>query len=184
MNVILTGMRGTGKSSIGRQLAAMLGYTFVDTDARIEARAGARIADIVARHGWEHFRALERQVVARVASDDHQVISTGGGTLIDPENAAQCKAGGLIVLLICAIPVLQRRLRVGTNRPSLTGNSSAVDELAPVWEARRAQYQAVADLTYDVSVESTNHLQDIQRKAAAVRDLLHNTPRFHSKDAK
>lgn len=184
MNVILTGMRGTGKSSIGRQLAALLGYTFVDTDTRIEVLAGARIADIVARHGWEHFRALERQVVARVAGGNTQVISTGGGTLIDPENATQLKAGGLVVLLVCDLAVLRRRIRGGTNRPSLTGNSSAIDELAQVWETRRAQYQTVADLTYDVSVESTNPLRDIQRKAAAVRDLLQNTPRFHSQHAR
>ena len=68
VNVILTGLRGTGKSSVGKVLAQRLGFTFVDTDTLIEEVAGSRIAAIVAQHGWEHFRALERQVVARVAA--------------------------------------------------------------------------------------------------------------------
>ena len=87
MNVILTGLRGTGKSSVGKVLAQRLGFTFVDTDTRIEELAGCRIATIVAQHGWEHFRALERQVVTGVAATDRHVVAAGGGTLIDEENA-------------------------------------------------------------------------------------------------
>lgn len=183
MNVILTGMRGTGKSGIGKLLARQLGFTFVDTDAAIEALGGACIADIVARHGWEHFRALERQVVARIATGDRQVVATGGGTLMEAENAARLKAGGIVVLLVCAIPILQRRIRSGTNRPSLTGQGSAVDELSQVWEARRDRYLAVADVTYDVSLESTDSRQDLQRKAAAVQGLLQQATHFPSNTA-
>lgn len=178
MNVILTGMRGTGKSSIGKLLAELLGFTFVDTDTIIETLAGSRIAEIVAQHGWEHFRALERQAVVQVAGRDAQVIATGGGTLTDPDNAERLKASGLVVLLVCQIPVLQRRIGGGANRPSLTGQRSATEELAQVWETRRERYLAVADLTYDVSTESANSLRDLQRKAAAVHALLQRTPSF------
>jgi shikimate kinase len=168
-------MRGTGKSSLGRLLASLLGFAFVDTDAAIETLTGVRIADLVACHGWEHFRALERQVVTQVTTEDRQVIATGGGTLIDEENAQRLKACGVVVLLLCAVPILQRRLGAGENRPSLTGQGSAVAELEHVWNARRARYLAVADLSYDVSAESVNSMQDLQHKARAIQELLQQT---------
>lgn len=178
MNVILTGLRGTGKSSIGRVLAQHLGFGFVDTDTQIEAQAQCRIADLVAQHGWAHFRALERHVVTQVAATDRQVIATGGGTLIDDTNAALLKRQGLVVLLVCALPVLQRRIIGETNRPSLTGQGSATTELEQVWEARRTRYETVADLRYDVSAESANDLQDVTTKATAIATLVYQHPRF------
>lgn len=178
MNVILTGMRGTGKSSLGAILAERLGFAFVDTDVAIETLAGVRIADIVARHGWDHFRALERQVVANIVAADRQVIASGGGTLIDEENAARLKVQGIVVLLVCALPILQHRIVGGGNRPSLTGQGSAVAELAEVWQARQERYASVADLTYDVSMESDDPMQDLQRKAAAIHTLLLQAARF------
>lgn len=178
MNVILTGLRGTGKSSIGQTLARRLGLSFLDTDTAIESLAGHRVSEIVAQHGWEHFRALERQVIQRVATLDRQVVAAGGGTLMDPENARLLKAQGLVILLVCALPVLQRRIALSTNRPSLTGQGSAAVELAEVWEARRAHYYAAADMVYDVSGETTDPAKDVQRKAAAIEALLRHTPRF------
>lgn len=172
MNVILTGMRGTGKSSIGVQLAGRLAYAFVDTDVAIEALAGYPIAEIVTRHGWNHFRALERQVVAQIADADHQVVAAGGGTLIDPGNAAQLKARGIVILLECEIPRLQRRIGPGINRPSLTGHHSPVEELMQVWLARKPHYYAAADLSYDVSTESDDMTQDLHDKATALQQLL------------
>jgi shikimate kinase len=172
VNVILTGMRGTGKSSLGAILAARLGFAFVDTDVAIEACAGGRIADIVAQHGWSHFRTLERRVVACIAAVDRQVIATGGGTLIDEENAACLKAQGIVVLLVCDLPILQRRIAGEKNRPALTQQGSAVTELAEVWQTRRTRYFAVADLTYDVSTESDDPAQDLSDKAVALHALL------------
>jgi len=180
VNVILTGLRGTGKSSVGKMLAQRLNFAFVDTDTRIEALAGRRIATIVAQHGWEHFRALERQVVTQVAATDRHVVAAGGGTLIDAENTKLLKVRGIVVLLICELSILQRRLALGSNRPSLTGQGSAAVELAQVWEARRERYHSVADVMYDVSVESVNVMEDLERKAADIEALLHQTPCFHT----
>ena len=179
MNVILTGLRGTGKSSVGKVLAQRLNFAFVDTDTRIEELAGCRITAIVAQHGWEHFRALERQVVTQVAATDRHVVAAGGGTLIDAENARLLKTHGVVILLVCDLSILQRRLALGSNRPSLTGQASAAVELTQVWEARRERYQAVADGTYDVSAESVNVVEDLERKAADIEALLHQTPYFH-----
>ena len=183
VNVVLTGMRGTGKSSIGAVLAERLGFAFIDTDAAIEELAGCRIAEIVARHGWNHFRALERQVVARTLPADRQVIAAGGGTLIDEENAVRLKERGLVVLLLCDASILQRRIASTETRPSLTGTGSAVTELTEVWQARCARYYAVADVTYDVSAESDDSAQDLQHKAAAIHALLLYNPTFMADDA-
>jgi len=180
VNVILTGLRGTGKSSVGKVLAQRLNFAFVDTDTRIEKLAGSRVATIVAQHGWEHFRALEHQVVTQVAATDRHVVAAGGGTLIDAENARLLKTRGVVVLLICELSILQHRLALGSNRPSLTGQGSAVVELAQVWEARRECYHAVADVTYDVSAESINVEEDLERKAADIEALLHQTSCFHT----
>ena len=160
-------------------LAQRLHFAFVDTDTRIEGLAGCRIATIVAQHGWEHFRVLERQVVTQVAATDRHVVAAGGGTLIDAENARLLKVRGVVVLLSCEISVLQRRLALGSNRPSLTGQGSAALELAEVWEARRERYHSIADVTYDVSAESVNVMEDLARKAADIEALLRQTPGFH-----
>jgi len=172
VNVVLTGMRGTGKSSIGAALAARLGFAFCDTDQAIERLAGCRIAAIVAQHGWEHFRELESQGVSQIAAQDQQVIAAGGGTLIDKNNAAQLKAHGVVILFLCDLAVLQRRIDGEGNRPSLTGQGSAVSELHDVWQARRERYHALADMTYDVTAESQHAAQDVQQKAAAIHALL------------
>jgi len=180
VNVILTGLRGTGKSSVGKVLAQRLNFAFVDTDTRIENLAGCRIAAIVAQHGWEHFRLLERQVVTQVAATDRHVVATGGGTLIDAENTRLLKTRGVVVLLVCDLSILQRRLALDSNRPSLTGQGSAAVELAQVWEARWERYHAVADVTYDVSAESANVVENLARKAADIEALLHQTPCFRT----
>lgn len=184
MNVILTGMRGTGKSSIGALLADRLAYAFVDTDTAIEALAGCPIAAIVAQHGWDHFRALERQIVAQIATSDHQVIAAGGGTLIDQANVAHLKAGGIVVLLLCDIELLQRRLRWESNRPPLTAQGSAVDELTHVWQARQTHYYAAADLVYDVSAQSADLTIDLHEKAKTLHHLLEQHGRFRSDAAR
>ncbi len=172
MNVILTGMRGTGKSSIGSVLAERLAFRFIDTDEVIETLAGQRIADIVAQHGWTHFRDLEREAVTQCAASDRHVIAVGGGTLMDEVNTERLKAAGVVVLLLCDLSILQRRISGEGNRPSLTGQGSAGAELANVWETRRERYHAVADMTFDVSEETGDLAQDTRHKAAQVATLL------------
>ena len=178
MNVVLTGLRGSGKSTIGRVLARLLGYGFRDTDKDIVRRAGTSINDIVARHGWDHFRALERQEMAEVARLNKHVIAVGGGALIDEENAQVVKESSIVVLLVCDLPVLAARIARHSHRPSLTGQGPAEAEIAQVWAERRERYHAVADLTYDVSAQSRSESDDLRRKAEAIRRLLQQTDRF------
>ena len=96
----------------------------------------------------------------------------GGGTLMDDANAERLKTQGVVVLLLCDLAILQRRISGGHNRPSLTGRGSAEAELANVWETRRARYHAVADLTFDVAEETADVAQDTARKAEQVQALL------------
>ena len=93
---------------------------------------------------------------------------------MDEANAAILKAQGIVVLLESELPVLQKRISGQGNRPSLTGQDTAVGELATVWETRRERYYAVADLTYDVSAESSDPSHDVRQKAEAIHALLLN----------
>ena len=178
MNVVLTGLRGTGKSTLGRALARRLGYGFRDTDQDIVRRTGMSINDVVAQHGWDHFRTLERQVVTDAARLRKHVIAAGGGALIDEDNAHSLKESSVVVLLVCDLPVLAARIARHSHRPSLTGQGPAAAEIAQVWEERRERYHAVADLTYDVSAQSRNEGDDLRRKAEAIHRLLQQTDRF------
>ena len=94
MNITLIGFMGTGKTTVGKRLAKRLGWEFVDLDALIEARTGRAIADIFTQHGEPVFRRLEQRWIRRVARGDQQVIATGGGAFLDPENRRLLKSGG------------------------------------------------------------------------------------------
>ncbi len=118
-NLVLTGFMGTGKSSVGRLAAAQLQYSFVDTDALVEAKAGKNIARIFAQDGETAFRDLERQVVLELAGRDRAVISTGGGLVVDPENLASLKEHALVVCLCASPETIYERTRYTSHRPLL-----------------------------------------------------------------
>lgn len=144
--VVLTGFMGTGKTEVGRRLAARLDAPFVDTDALVESAAGRTIADIFAHDGEPHFRALERDAVARACAVEGAVIATGGGTLLDPENRRRLTAAGPVVCLTAAPEEVVRRVR-GETRPLLAG---APDRLARVRELLAARREAYEGATFTV----------------------------------
>lgn len=109
MNVILTGFMGTGKSTVGRRLAAQLGWAFVDTDHLIEQRHGP-IPQIFEDRGEEAFRAFEREVATDLAQHDHRVISTGGRLMLDPQASDALSASGRVFCLSADVEELTRRL--------------------------------------------------------------------------
>ncbi len=155
-NIILTGMRGTGKTTLGTVLAAHLGWNFMDLDEWIEQKSGKSGHELVMNEGWEKFRALEKEAVAACNELEKTVIATGGGTLMDEDNAARLKKNGIVILLIAEFATLQKNLAESHARPSLTGQGSAADELETVWEDRRNRYHAVADL-----IHNTTHGMDL-----------------------
>ena len=146
MNIVLIGYRGVGKSTVARMLGERLpGWTVVSTDAEVVARAKRLISEIVKEFGWDYFRDLESAVCRDVAAGDRQIIDTGGGVILRPENVAALKRNGRLFWLTAEVPTIHARIGGDTQRPSLTGTKSFLEEIAEVLEARRQQYQAAAD---------------------------------------
>ena len=137
-SIVLVGMMGVGKSSIGRRLGARLGVPFVDADAEIEKAAGMSIADIFARHGEADFRSGEARVIARLLDGGPQVLATGGGAVMNADTRAAIKAKGVSIWLSAEFDVLMRRINKRKNdRPMLHDRRSGRD-LAPIAGRARA----------------------------------------------
>src|SRR6266566_9641795 len=118
-SIVLIGMMGAGKSSIGRRLAARLGIAFVDADAEIEAAAGMTIEDIFANYGEDSFRSGETRVIARLLDAGPQVLATGGGAFMNAETRATIRTNGVAVWLKADYELLLRRVKRRTDRPML-----------------------------------------------------------------
>ncbi len=145
MNIVLIGYRGTGKSTVGKVLAARLGRELVSTDAEIVKRTKQAIPEIVAQHGWEHFRDVESDVCRDLAERDQLVVDTGGGAILRPQNVEVLKRNGILFWLTATVDTITTRIGGDTQRPSLTSNKSFVDEIQEVLRDRVPNYQAAAD---------------------------------------
>ncbi|MBI3996574.1 MAG: shikimate kinase [Candidatus Omnitrophica bacterium] len=152
MNVILIGFMGTGKTTVGKRLAKRLGWEFVDVDQLIEARAKIPIARIFAERGEPVFRRMERRCIGRVIHGHHQVIATGGGAVVDPQNRARLRASGLVVCLTARPAVILSRVgRKPAMRPMLEkSHANPLSRIRSLMQERAAAY-AKADLTIDTS---------------------------------
>jgi len=118
-HVVLVGLMGAGKTSVGRRLAQRLGLHFVDSDHAIEESARMTIPEIFATLGEAEFRAGERKVIARLLNEKQQVIATGGGAFMDAETRARIRERGVSLWLNAELPVLMRRVQRRQNRPLL-----------------------------------------------------------------
>ena len=139
-SIVLVGMMGAGKSSIGRRLAHRLALGFVDADSEIEAAAGMTIAEIFASYGEPYFRSGEQRVIARLLDSGPQVLATGGGAFMNAETRAGIRAKGLSVWLKAEFDVLMKRVRrrATADRPMLQGDPAQrirqlIDERYPVY---------------------------------------------------
>jgi len=144
-SIVLVGMPGSGKTSIGRRLAQYLGVEFVDADQEIEAAAGMSIPDIFSQHGEPYFRAGEARVIARLLDKGPQVIATGGGAFASPDTRALVRARALSIWLKADVDLLLRRVKRKNDRPLLrVADPEAV--LKRLLAEREAVY-AEADIT-------------------------------------
>ncbi|MDX2234824.1 MAG: shikimate kinase, partial [Hyphomonadaceae bacterium] len=145
--IVLVGLMGAGKTTIGRRLAAVLNLPFVDADEEIERAAGLPVSEIFARHGEPEFRRGERAVIARLLQGGPHVLATGGGAFMDPETRALVRERAVSVWLRADIEVLMRRVEKRDTRPLLRGdNPRAVMERLM---AERHPIYAEADVTVD-----------------------------------
>jgi len=149
-SIVLVGMMGSGKSSVGRRLAQSLDLTFVDADKEIEQAAGCSISEIFAEHGEPYFRDGERRVIARLLGEGPQVLATGGGAVMNAETRDNIAANGVSVWLRAELPVLMKRVRRRSNRPLL----QADDPDAVMQKLMNERHPVYAQA--DITVESRN----------------------------
>jgi shikimate kinase len=144
-SIVLVGMMGAGKSSIGRRVAARLAIPFVDADAEIELAADMTIAEIFAVHGEPYFRAGEARVIARLLERGPQVLATGGGAFMNAQTRESLKDKAVSVWLKADLDVLTKRLRRRNDRPLLK-TEDPVATLTNLLQVRDPIY-ATADVT-------------------------------------
>ena len=146
--LILIGMRGSGKTSVGRALASGLGLELIDCDRRLEERRGQSIRDIFEQHGEARFREWEREELVDVLGGGPAVIATGGGVILRDDNVSDLGRAGFVVYLEADVATLADRVRRDPSsesmRPALT-DLSLDEELASVLAARRDRYSSAAD---------------------------------------
>jgi shikimate kinase len=146
-SIVLVGLMGAGKSTVGRRLAHKLGLSFRDADHEIEAAAGMTIPEIFSIYGEPYFRDGERRVIARLLQNGPMVLATGGGAYMNEETRARIRERGIAVWLRADLEVLMRRVRKRANRPLLK-NADPEGTMLRLMEARHPIY-AEADLTVD-----------------------------------
>jgi shikimate kinase len=146
-NLVLVGMMGAGKTSVGRRLASVLGLPFVDADSEIEAAANMSISEIFEIYGEEHFRDGERRVIARLLADGPKVVATGGGAFMSAETRERIADSGISIWLKAELPVLVDRVRRRGKRPLLhrPDREGVMRDLL----ARREPVYALADITVE-----------------------------------
>jgi shikimate kinase/3-dehydroquinate synthase len=154
-SIVLVGLMGAGKTSIGRRLAARLGLPFRDADAEIELAAGCTNPELFARYGETAFRDGERRVIRRLLAGDPMVLAFGGGAFMDAETRAVTREEAVAVWLRCSLATLVRRVATRDNRP-LLANGDRQETLRRLMETRYPVY-AEADLIVDCGDESADH---------------------------
>ena len=167
-SIVLVGMMGSGKSSIGRRLAARLAIPFVDADSEIEEAAGMTIAEIFEAHGEAYFRAGEMRVIARLLDHGPQVLATGGGAFMSKETRALIRSKGISVWLKAEFDVLLKRIRRRTDRPLLKTDDPAATLNALM--AERDPIYAEADIT--VHSRDVPHETIVEEILGALRPRL------------
>lgn len=151
-HVVLVGLMGTGKSTVGRKVARALGRDFVDADSEFEVRQGRSIRDFFDQFGEEEFRMIESQVLSDLLSTERPlVVATGGGVVLSEANRNLLRSAGHVVWLRASVETLVKRLsttRGLAKRPLLDGDVE--DRLRTMERDRADLYQSVADATIDV----------------------------------
>ncbi len=163
--IVMVGMMGAGKSSVGRRLAARLGLPFVDADTEIEQAANATISEIFDTHGEAYFRDGERRVIQRLLDGSPKVLATGGGAFISPETRAAIRTAGVSIWLKVDRDLILHRVKRRSNRPLLkTADPAAViDRLLadrnPIYAEADIHVQS-RDVAHDVVIGDILHALD------------------------
>lgn len=145
MNIVLIGMHGSGKSTVGAILARELRLKLIEIDELIVRKAGLSVPKMVKQHGWDYFRDMEEKVTEEIAILNDLVVSTGGGVVVRQQNITNLKRKGIVFFLLAKIDTLIQRIGEGFNRPLLTGKGSLQEDVEEVWRQRKHLYLKAAD---------------------------------------
>lgn len=161
MNIYLIGYRCTGKTTIGKALAAHLKWPFLDTDQQISSQSRMTIAEMVQQKGWDFFRGKERKAVAQISRKSGYVVATGGGVILDDGNIGIMKNTGFVVWLNARPETIEKWMckdeTTGDNRPSLT-SESLKDEIRQTLAQRLPLYKKAASLKVDTDAFDINRI--------------------------
>lgn len=149
MNIYLVGFMGTGKTSVGRQLAKRKGWNFVDLDELIELQQQRRIVDIFAQEGEAYFRKIEKKILKQASTQDKFVVACGGGIVLDADNIKLMKKTGILICLCATCEAILKRVSASKHRPIL--NVARPDERIELLLKMRAPYYLQADKSIDTS---------------------------------
>ena len=168
MNLVLCGMMGSGKSTVGKYLATRLSYAFVDTDDVLEGRFG-KITDIFTQFGEEYFREREREVCVELAKSEGLVLATGGGLVLKKENVDCLKKSGTLIFLRAKASTLAERLQADTDRPLLQTEGDLEPRIAELLQIRTPIYESVADYILDVDGKTPEEIAEEIIEKLAIR---------------
>jgi shikimate kinase/3-dehydroquinate synthase len=169
--IVLVGLMGAGKTSIGRRLAARLGLPFLDADTEIELAAGCTIPELFARYGEPYFRDGEKKVIRRLLAGGPAVLAYGGGAFMDPDTRAATRDRAVSVWLRCALPTLVRRVASRENRPLLTNQ----DHAATLSRLMAQRYPIYAEA--DVIVDCGDEMPELTTSRVVDGLISHTPPR-------
>lgn len=165
-NIFLIGPMGTGKSTIGRQIASLLRLDFVDSDHEIQNRTGVDIPTIFDFEGEEGFRRREKAVIDELTHKEGQVLATGGGSVLDPENRRNLSSRGFVIYLYCGVDQQYQRTMRDRNRPLLQ-TDDPLGRLGTLMDQRDPLYRTTADLVVTTENRSASSVaKEIVRKLA------------------
>jgi shikimate dehydrogenase len=179
MNIVLIGMRGSGKTTAGRILARKLGRELVEMDELIAQKVGLNIAEIVERHGWERFRDIEEEVASEVAERDNIVNAAGGGVVTREKNVQELKRNGISVWLKAGVDTLLERTKEDSQRPLLVGKTQRED-MEITLNQRKALYHKAADLIIDTENKTPEEVASAIIKSLSKICCLIGDPIEHS----
>ncbi len=151
MKIIIIGYRGTGKTSVSKQLADELDLKYLSTDNLVVEKENATINETVKKKGWDYFRERETEVIEEIKELDNCVVDTGGGVIEDKRNIANLKQNSKIILLTADIKTIIQRIEGAADRPSLTKDKSFTEEVEEVLTKRMPLYLEAADAAIDTT---------------------------------
>ncbi|HEY54842.1 MAG TPA: shikimate dehydrogenase [Dehalococcoidia bacterium] len=180
MNIVLIGMRGSGKTTVGRILAQKLGRDLVEMDELITQRAGLSIPETVDKYGWAKFREIEEEITGEVSRMENIINASGGGVITEARNTARLKENGALVWLTAGVDTLLKRTGQDSQRPPLVSGRTQRGDLEMTLAERKALYQRAADLMVDTEGKTPQETAEMVIKLLSKICCLIGDPVEHS----